>query len=437
MKIINYIKACLFVFLLASGLGLISSCEEDEDVVSEVVIHQVTHHNSTTTTEVITSARPGTIIRLDGSGLSSTRAVYINGVKISVSPSYVTDTNIILTIPSTMPYGSDVEDEAVRNTIRIVTANGEYTYPFLIQGPNPVISGVSHSLPREGEELKIYGANLRDIETITFPGDIILNKGQFVENNSFTTITCIVPSGATATPGSIHIVGANGEAYSYNYMNRSDCVFIKNFSSDPNVAPYGVRAYDYGTNISATNNALLPQGGNDHKNPDAYRQIPVNPSTIGVEQNVGGFNFRPHVGLASVLNTSNGAVTESTPSSALALQFDIYLTGVWESGWIRIDFIDGNTAWRYNYAPWVVSGGERNPIVMTGWRTVTVPLSAISALSGKTYKNFIDETTGKAGKFSFINGTYTDASGTRYAPNPIPDFQLSFGNFRIVPYVKE
>jgi hypothetical protein len=90
------------------------------------------------------------MIRLEGQGFASTTAVYCNGKGVLVNPTYVTDNSIIFTIPTNCPVGNEV-DAADRNKIRVVTKNGEYAFDFLIQGPAPSITGVSHTLPREGE----------------------------------------------------------------------------------------------------------------------------------------------------------------------------------------------------------------------------------------------------------------------------------------------
>jgi hypothetical protein len=135
------------------------------------------------------------------------------------------------------------------------------------------------------------------------------------------------------------------------------------------------------------------------------------------------------------MQSSNGAVTPATPCNDLAVQFDIYIPVEWTSGFIRFEFLKGNTEYRYNYAPWAVEGNVV-PIKMNGWRTVTIPLGAMRGLNAKNFQYLIDLAPGKGGYFAFINGTYIDASGKSMAPGIIKNFQLSFGNFRIVPYVK-
>lgn len=433
MKINNKIFAALALVLVV--LALITSCKkqltsrEIEGGAEKVNISQITLHGRTNTTQVITQARVGTMIRIEGSGFASAVAIYVNGIKVNVNPNFVTENNIIMTIPATIAFGSGVVTAENRNTIRIVTKTDDFTYKFIIQGPSPVINDVSHTLPRVGEFLTVSGSNLRDITSLILPGNITVNPTDIQLSSDFTTMKFKLPAGATQLPGALHLVGDNGDAYSYNYLNRYEGIFIKAFTADAN------KAYNFGTNISATLSVTLPVAGDGHKNPEFYRQVPAQPADAPVETTVGGFNFRTDAAIASVIQTSNGNITAATPCNNLALQFDVYIPVEWSSGWLRIDFISGNTNWRYNYAPWAVAGATK-PVTMTGWQTVTMPLGAFRALTNQTVQYFIDQTKSASGVFSFVNGTLTDSGGAVYPPKVIKGFQMSFGNFRIVPYVK-
>ena len=440
MKIIYRISittALLFCMIMVALL----SCRKDlpAGASKTIIVDSITLHNATTTTTIVTKASLGTLLRINGAGFSTTKAVYLNGIKATVNPNYVTEHNIIMNIPSTLAYGSDVADASLRNTIRIVTEYDDYTFRFPILGPAPVVSDVSHSLPRAGEKLLIYGSNLRDIDSVVLPGNVVLTSGQFQLSSDYTKITLTVPPNAITTPGGIYVHGDNGQAYGYNYMNRSQCVFIQKFANDTAVTggtgDCYKRAYNYGTTISGNQTALLPASGDGHKNPDTYRMVPVAAGDVAIDQTAGGFDFFTCPAITSVLNTSGGAITPASACNNLALQFDMYIPVDWSSGFIRFEFVKGSSDWRYTYAPWAVNGSVV-PVKMTGWQTVTMPLSAFKALNGKTYQYLMDQAPTKGGFFGFINSAYTDASGKVLAAAAIKNFQLSFGNFRIVPYLK-
>jgi len=418
---------------IAIVLLALSSCKKDNQRTGggkKVTVDSVTLQGAGITNQRITKVVAGTLVRLNGSGFTSATAIYVNGVQISVNPNYVTETNIMMTIPSTIPYGSDVKDTTLRNTIRIVTLYDDYTYKFPILGPAPVVNDVSHSLPQVGDSFIMYGTNLRDITSITFPGNVTLTSGQFTLSTDYKSITCTVPTGATTTAGGIDVKGANGEAISYNYMNHKDCIVIAAFPADGN----GV--YNYGSNITGTQTAAFPATTTGTKNPANYRMVPTAPTTVALSSTeVGGFHFHPETALTVVQQKAPTYINGSTLVNNLALQFDIYIPVTWNSGWIRVDLVNGNNTYRCDYAAWDVNG-TIVPVTMNGWQTVTMPLSKFSALNGKTVSAAITALTGKDAYFMFINNAFTDSGGATFAGSPIPSFQIAFGNYRIVPYVK-
>ncbi len=434
MKIGNKITPAAKLLLgIAIALLAFSSCKKDNARTGggkKVKIDSVTLQGVGITTQRITKVVAGTLVRLNGVGFTSATAIYVNGVQISVNPNYVTETNIMMNIPSTIPYGSDVKDTTLRNTIRIVTLYDDYTYRFPILGPAPVVNDVSHSLPAVGDAFIMYGTNLRDITSITFPGNVALLSGQFTLSTDYKSITCTIPTGATTTVGGIDVKGANGEAYSYNYMNHRDAIVINAFPADGN----GV--YNYGFNITGTQTAVIPTTGTGTKSPANYRMVPTAPITVPLSSTeVGGFHWNPGTALTVAQQKAPTYITSTTLVANLALQFDIYIPVQWSSGWVRVDLVNGNSTYRCDYAPWDVSGTVV-PVTMNGWQTVTMPFSKFSALGGKTVAEAVTLLNGKDAYFEFINNAYTDSGGATFAGAPIPAFQIAFGNYRIVPYVK-
>ena len=425
----------LFVGILLL-LGV--SCKKNE-TNSRVIIDSVTTFSQSSTTTVITKVSlNSSLIRICGSGFATAKVIYFNGTKVSVNPVFITDKNIIVQVPSTLPYGSDVDSNS-RNTIRIVTQFDDYTYKFNFIGPAPVIKSVSHTLPKAGESITIYGTNLRDIDTLLLPGKIFIDPSLLQLNSEHTQITLIVPQSATKYPGAIYIHSINGSAYSSNYMNRNNCVFIQNFVNDTAVTggtgDCFQRVYNYGSNITQNQTALFPASGGVNTNPATYRQVPStsNLGNVGIDSTVGGFYFRTCSMVNSLLNTSNGLVSGTTSCDNLALQFDYYVPFTWQSGYMKFEFIGYNSSLRFNFAPWA-STGTSVPQTMKGWQTANIPLSSFSALKGKTFQTLIDMAPTQGGDFLFVNSSYTyAATGTVFPASIIQNFQMSFGNFRIVP----
>lgn len=422
-----------------------SACKKEGGGDSEkIVINRVSLHNANTTDSVVTMARIGTRIRLDGAGFSTTQAVYANGVKLSINPGYVTENHIIFQIPSDLIFGKDVTEENNRNTIRVVTKYDDYMYNFVIQGAVPVVSGVSHTLPREGETIEIYGTNLRDLNKVIFPGNIILSAEQFQVATDNSKITCIVPPGGTTVGGGIRVEGDNGAANSHNFMNRKEGIFIRDFTNDPNVAggtdACNLRVYNFGTTngISGNLSTLLPGSDIGPKNPATYRQVPVTKSDIVVDF-ASGFDFRTCAAFNSVLATAASTIKGTEAPGSLAIQFDYYIPASWLSGYIKFELINGSSQWRYNYAPWAIGAGHTVPVTMNGGRTLTIPFSVFAGINAEkitTFNDLLRFMVSKGGSIRFVNSTFTDGGGSVYPASSIPGFQFAFGNFRVVPYVK-
>ena len=83
--------------------------------------------------------------------------------------------------PKSIPIGSEVKNKEELNTIRIVTEYDNFVYSIPVLGGTPTVSGVSHTLAKAGELIHIYGTNLRGIDKITFPGDIVVEAGYVAE----------------------------------------------------------------------------------------------------------------------------------------------------------------------------------------------------------------------------------------------------------------
>lgn len=432
-----YIKSLFFLSLIYM---VYISCKKNEAVNDSGVltVDRVSAQNDNTIDSTITKAHLGTLIRIDGSGFSSLKAVYVNGVSIPVNPGYVSAHHILFTIPSDLPYGNDVSDTSARNQIRLVSSHGEYKFPFVVQGATPVITGVSSSLPAVGDNFEIYGTGLRDISKIEFPGGVTLDSTQFSTNDS-TVISCVVPAGGVDSAGAIIVYSENGNVASQNFMNYRKGTFVNNFTADPaassDQSACSVRPYNYGANITGTSSSLLPTDGQWTKNPDFYRQVPATAGSGAAVDFSGGFYFYSCAALSKVLNETDGDITVNTSCSALALQFDYYITGTWNSGYIRFEWINNSASWRYDYAPWALGAGVTKGVSMPGWHTLTIPLNSFASLNGNvSFGTFLSDVVGQGGKMMFVNSNYTDAGGNTYAASAMPDFSFSFGNFRIVPY---
>ena len=393
MKLLKYIgKNCMLGLMLVVCL---SACQ-DEDRVS--VARICTQKVGDTQTE-LTKVRLGEMVRIEGSGFATTKAVYCNGTLVSgVNSNFITDTQIIFTVPKSIPIGSEVKNKEELNTIRIVTKYDDFVYPIPILGGTPAITGVSHTLAKAGEQIKIYGTNLRGIEKVTFPGGIVVEADAFTENTDYTTITVNVPEGGDLVAGELSVEGVSGGAYSYNYMNCKECVFINKFQQGDD------DAYNYSNMLTAVMQSPLPEETyGEPGNPECYRGFPKDgPSDIDPilndNQEIGNFRLYSAKMWDIVLANSNGLIKENTLCDKLAIQFDYYATTPWTTGCFRWEMIESNGNYRQTTLSWVESG-EIVPVTFRGWRTLTMPLSEMTDVKGKTVKQVKEAVGDKGGKF--------------------------------------
>lgn len=430
MKLLKYIgKNCILGLILVVWL---SACQDEDRVtVSRICMQKV----GDTQTE-LTKIRLGEMVRIEGSGFATTKGVYCNGVLVSgVNSNFITDTQIIFTVPKSTPIGSEVKNKEELNTIRIVTKYDDFVYSVPILGATPTITGVSHTLPKAGEQIKIYGTNLRGIEKVTFPGGIVVEADQFSENADYTEITLNVPEGGDREPGELCVEGVSGGAYSYNYMNCKDCIFIKKFQQADD------EAYNYSNLLTAAMQTPLPEETyGEPGNPEYYRGFPKEgPSDIDpvLQDNQEIGNFRVYSGKMwdILLANSNGLIKESTSCDKLAIQFDYYATTPWSTGCFRWEMIENNSNYRQTTLSWVESA-EIVPVAFKGWKTLTMPLTDMTDVKGKTVKQVKEAIGDKGGKFMFKVGKF-QVGGTYYTGTTMRDCQIFVGNFRIVPYSKK
>lgn len=116
---------------------------------------------------LFTEAVAGQSIVIVGRNLSSTREIYINDQQVSFNITYVTDTHIILTIPSEIVLTG--VDPSLRNEIRVVTNEGQATFDFHINAGWCQIYSMKAKYPlKSGDEILFVGENFIDIESITY-----------------------------------------------------------------------------------------------------------------------------------------------------------------------------------------------------------------------------------------------------------------------------
>lgn len=381
-------------------------------------------------TEIITVTRGGETICLIGTHLETVTSIHCNGKELTDFDA--TSESILLALPTDLPVGSMVTDESVKNKIRIVSEFGEATLDLIFRGngPVPVINRVSHTLAKAGERIELLGDNFIDIEKVVFPGEVAADLATMRVSEDCKTLSILIPSGGDQTTGAIKVEGINGVGYSYSYINCKDNVFIAKFNSD------NWDTHKEGKNISSNLSLDIGKSDDYPTNPDVYRAYPATgPIDYVADASSNGSGYYKFVTKNAWQHLlTNGALSATIMCADLAVQIDCYMSCTWAGGAIRFGFTDAKeftfTPWHKNYTALYK---DVDVDFSKGWKTVTIPLSELNSVAGKTVADAAQIES--IGQFTFIFGQFSCNEKWSYG-SAMSDFRIYFGNFRIVPYTK-
>ncbi|ULC58780.1 glycan-binding surface protein [Flaviramulus sp. BrNp1-15] len=363
------------------------SCEDDDASGSEIIIENVYLQdvNSTVQDRQISFARLGQLLRIQGSGFTGLKKVYINGFDTFFNTVYVSDNSMVIRVSGDTPT-IDAE-ESVRNTIRMVNNNFETTFSFEIRAAAPSIRSISNTLPNPGEQITVYGSGLLEIIKVIFPGDVEVTTDITYDEEDGEFFTVTVPDGVSEDGGSLFIESANGGAYSPAYFNFKKGVIL-DFEGSGSQGFWSWSETGSMINDEDLESASIGSGNISQGTYVAHR-----PARIASFPAVSNRNSEVWTAGNDVDNW-RGQLTPyipaSTPLEEVAFQFDVYVPEAWEgSGFLKIclDNSFNGGEWSrasYNYVPWIVNG-EVEAFQTTGWTTVTVPLNMFYAFSDADY----------------------------------------------------
>ncbi len=427
MKNINFKSLLYILTFVASAVFafMFNSCENNDDKATSAPVKitkvYLEDAQSSVPDREVTFARLGQTIRLEGSGFTGVTKVYINGYDNYFNPVFVTDNSMWITISQDVPTIDAPED--VRNTIRVVkSASNFFVFPFEIRSAAPTITSISHTMPKTGDKITIYGTGLQGITSITFPGNVVVTDGIISDNEKGEFCIVTVPEGVSDDGGSLLVIGANGGTYSPACFNFKKGVFhdfdnVNNYSWASGID-------DAGTPLTE----LIPNSGEGPKSQGGYQCFNKNGDTIAANVDI-----RYWTNSSSWPSALLSVIPASTSTSDCGVQMDIYVEGVWNSGVIRMVMADGYGTDRYCmiYRPWYVNE-KVVPFQNPGcWFTVTLPFSLSEDYEGKTFGDVVN---------SMVNATYKQSGpwfhniGVTDVFDPVATtVKVYFDNLRVVP----
>lgn len=215
------IQKTLQIILVALGmLTLVTACNKNDDLPNNGVpaISYVRITNPASSDSLLVGAKQGNLIAIVGQNLGDTRQVWFNDQKASLTSTYITNTSILVNVPSPIPI-------KINNKIKIYFGNGDsLLYDFKVQISKPTVNAMQSEFVNTGEIATINGDFFYNPITVAFTGGV---NGEIV-NLTDKIVQVRVPAGAL--PGPITVKTNFGETKSNFWFRDNRNVFI---SSDP------------------------------------------------------------------------------------------------------------------------------------------------------------------------------------------------------------
>lgn len=362
----------------AAFIAFAVSCGDEVDF-SQPVIENV---RLTTSAQPLDSAAFGEFLVIQGRHLASVKEVFFNDVKGVLRTTLITDENIVVQVPSTVP-------AEVTNKVRVVTSGGESSFDLAIKVPGPSIQTFSNEFARDGDWITLTGDFFYNVSHVVFAPSLH-SDFQVVDPK---TLRVRVPEGSQS--GVVEVRTVFGKGLSKIAFRDRSSVFMD--FDDQGKCWGGMPEY-----AASAETAPTPLSG---KYVHSYKvAIP------------GQFWWDDGLVVAHC-----GGYSTTGSLDAYALKFEINVSEPWLNGWYEMNF-----SWShfFRFKPW--DQDEETVPFSTGgeWRTISIPLSEFkSKVDGQPVGDPVsDPAAVKDLVLAFQNE----------GPAEVAVLNVSFDNFRVV-----
>ncbi len=215
MKSIN---KTLLILLVAVG-GIFTSCtKEDDESTGTPSISYVRITRPESSDSLLIGAGQGQLIAIVGNNLKNTVQVWFNDQQARLTPTYITNTSLLVVVPSQIPI-------AVNNKVKLIFKDGsQLLYDFEVQISEPVINGMVSEFVNVNDVATIRGNYFYEPLTVKFAGGV---TGTLVSvSANAQEIQVRIPAGAQ--PGQITITTNFGETKSNFWFRDNRNLLIHN-----------------------------------------------------------------------------------------------------------------------------------------------------------------------------------------------------------------
>jgi hypothetical protein len=378
MKFI-YKSMLLLVVTIAMAAVNMSCQEEDLPNNGEPSIKYVRITDPASGDSLLVSAGQGSLIAIVGENLQGASEIWFNDQKAILTPTYITNKTILVTVPSMIP-------AVIDNKMKIIFSNGRtLEHAFKVKISEPLISGMVSEYVPAGGVATIRGDYFYEPLTVTFAGG---KKGTVVSLKD-QEIQVTVPEGVQ--PGQITVTTNFGETKSDFWFADNRNIFL---SSDPFTGWW-----------NAAYVVTKPAAGDP---------VAINGNYIRVKKAIAGWNWME---VAGGPPDAMGAISKNIPDEAILkpadynLKFEVNTVKPYNNNVLKISagLSTGFDDTPYQWLPPYDTKGE--------WRTVVIPFEEVAG----SYKAKLEvNKNGYYTRLLFHGGGDLDAD-------------ISFDNFRIVP----
>ncbi len=197
-------KYLLLLSVAVASAGIFSSCDDDDDEGGQPIIRYIRLTDPAAADSLIIAAGQGQMIAIIGQNLGGVRELWINDQEAALTPTLITNTSIITSVPEELP-------EVVTHKMTLYFSDGKVLeYPFILAVSRPEIISMASEFVDAGDVATINGNYLYAPLTVTFTGGAL---GEIVSvEEDGTAIEVAVPD--DAQPGPITITTNFGQTES-------------------------------------------------------------------------------------------------------------------------------------------------------------------------------------------------------------------------------
>jgi hypothetical protein len=188
----------LFILPLALAGALLSSCDNEDELENggEPTIYYVRVTSAESSDSLVTSAFLGNLVAIMGDNLAEARHLYFNDKEAILTPTFITNTSILVRIPNEAPID-------INNKIKLVFRDGtELLYDFLVSIPPPEVLSMDLEYVPDGGTAYINGLYFFDVTPVKV--EFSDGAGGFIPAQVVATterrLEVVVPAGAGSGP---------------------------------------------------------------------------------------------------------------------------------------------------------------------------------------------------------------------------------------------